>query len=153
VDRFRLGLTVLYAQFVRDWHRLEGIRVDEWLTRLSGRRTFESIWRPLLKAKFDGGFEDTPATYIWARLVRTRSTRQGANQKEMAGHLVGGYATLMTAMAERIVSAGGKIHLRTPVQEIVIERGRARGRRRPGLSRLPRPDRLPGDCVSAPRVG
>ena len=129
VDRFRLGLTVLYAQFVRDWRRLEGIRVDEWLTRLSGRRTFESIWRPLLKAKFDGGFEDTPATYIWARLVRTRSTRQGANQKEMAGHLIGGYAALMTAMAERIVSAGGKIHLRAPVQEIVIEHGRARGLR------------------------
>ena len=31
VDRFRLGLTVLYAQFFRDWRRLEGIRVDEWL--------------------------------------------------------------------------------------------------------------------------
>ena len=129
VDRFRLGLTVLYAQFVRDWRRLEGIRVDEWLTHLSGRRTFGSIWRPMLKAKFDGGFEDTPATYIWARLVRTRSTRQGANQKEMAGHLIGGYAALLTAMAERIVSAGGKIHLRAPVQEIVIEHGRARGLR------------------------
>mgnify|MGYP000021928383 CR=1 FL=1 len=126
-DRFRLGLTVLYAQFVRDWHRLEGTNVEEWLVRLSGRRTFESIWRPLLKAKFDGGFENTPATYIWARLVRMKSTRKGVNQKEEAGHLIGGYMTLIEAMARQIQARGGKIHLRCPVEEIVIERGRAVG--------------------------
>ncbi len=127
IDRFRLGLTVLYAQFVRDWHKLEGIPVDQWLTRLSGRRTFENIWRPMLKAKFDGNFSDTPATYMWARLVRTKSTRGGANQKEESGHLIGGYITLIKAMAEQIEAAGGKIHLRCPVQEVVIEQGRARG--------------------------
>jgi protoporphyrinogen oxidase len=127
IDRFRLGLTVLYAQLVRDWQRLEGVSVEKWLVRLSGRRTFENIWRPMLKAKFDGGFEDTPATYIWARLVRTKSTRGGASQKEESGHLIGGYITLIRAMAERIEAAGGRIHLRCPVQEIVIERGRAQG--------------------------
>lgn len=127
IDRFRLGLTVLYAQFVRDWSRLESTSVEEWLLRLSGQRTFENIWRPMLKAKFDGGFENTPATYIWARLVRMKSTRSGASQKEEAGHLIGGYMTLIEAMAEQIEAAGGKIHLRHPVQEIVIEQGRARG--------------------------
>ena len=127
IDRFRLGLTVLYAQFVRDWQRLEGTGVEEWLLRLSGRRTFENIWRPMLKAKFDGGFENTPATYMWARLVRTKSTRSGANQKEEAGHLTGGHMTLIEAMSKRIEAASGKIHRRCPVQEIVIERGRARG--------------------------
>jgi protoporphyrinogen oxidase len=126
-DRFRLGLTVLYAQFLRDWRRLESINVEEWLLRLSGRRTLENIWRPLLRAKFDGSFEDTPATYIWARLVRTKSTRGGASQKEQAGHLIGGHMTLVRAMAERIQAAGGQIHLRCPVQEIVIEEGCARG--------------------------
>ena len=81
IDRFRLGLTVLYAQFVRDWHSLESISVEKWLVRLSGSRTFKNIWLPMLKAKFDGGFDNTPATYIWARLVRMKSTRSGANQK------------------------------------------------------------------------
>jgi protoporphyrinogen oxidase len=127
IDRFRLGLTVLYAQLVRDWQALEGISVEQWLVRLSGRRTFDNLWRPMLKAKFDDTYAQTPATFIWSRLVRMKSTRRGVNQKEMAGHLIGGYATLMQAMAERIRAAGGKIHLRTPVQEIVIEQGRARG--------------------------
>lgn len=127
IDRFRLGLTVLYAQFVRDWRQLESVSVDKWLVALSGQRTFDNIWRPMLRAKFDGGFGNTPATYIWARLVRMKSTRGGASQKEMAGHFIGGYATLMKAMAEKIEAAGGRIHLRTPVQEVVIEQGQAKG--------------------------
>ena len=99
IDRFRLGLTVLYAQFIRNWHRLEGISVEKWLIGLGGKRTYQNIWRPMLKAKFDGGFDDTPATYIWSRLVRIKSTRKGANQKEEAGHLIGGYISFSNIRA------------------------------------------------------
>jgi protoporphyrinogen oxidase len=58
---------------------------------------------------------------MWSRLVRTKSTRDGASQKEEAGHLIGGYKTLLEAMAHKIERAGGKIHLNCPVQEVVIE--------------------------------
>lgn len=129
IDRFRLGLTVLYAQFVRDWKELESISVEKWLLRLSGKNTYQNIWRPMLKAKFDGGFDNTPATYIWSRLVRMKSTRGGVSQKEMAGHLIGGYITLLSAMAARIEQMGGQIHLKAPVQEVLIQDGRARGLR------------------------
>ncbi len=129
IDRFRLGVTVLAAQLVRDWRKLEGINVEQWLVQLGGRNTFENIWKPMLKAKFDGSFANTPATYIWSRLVRIKSARSGANQKEEAGHLIGGYPTLMKALAEKIEAAGGKIHLSTPVQEVVLRDGRARGLR------------------------
>jgi protoporphyrinogen oxidase len=123
IDRFRLGLTVLNAQRVSDWRQLESVSVQDWLVKWSGQHTYDNIWRPMLKAKFDGNYASAPATYIWSRLVRMKSTRSGANQKEEAGHLIGGYPTLLQAMAERIEAAGGKIHLRCPVQEIVIEDG------------------------------
>jgi protoporphyrinogen oxidase len=132
IDRFRLGLTVLGAQFVRDWRQLEAVSVQDWLVRWSGQRTYENIWRPMLKAKFDGNYADAPATYIWSRLVRMKSTRSGANQKEEAGHLIGGYLTLIQAMVEKIEAAGGRIHLRCPVQEIAIENSSAVGVRREG---------------------
>lgn len=125
IDRFRLGLTVLYAQFVKDWHKLESISVEKWLLALSGKGTYKNIWLPMLKAKFDGGFENTPATYIWSRLVRMKSTRSGANQKEQCGHLIGGYMTLIEAMTARILTTGGLIHLRKPVSRVDIENGRA----------------------------
>jgi protoporphyrinogen oxidase len=56
-----------------------------------------------------------------------KSTRGGASQKEEAGHLIGGYITLIKAMAEKIQQNGGKIHLSTAVKEIVIEEGKAIG--------------------------
>jgi protoporphyrinogen oxidase len=127
VDRFRLGVTILAAQLIKDWHALEGISVEAWLKRWSGEGAFQNLWKPMLKAKFDGSFAETPATYMWSRLVRMKSARGGASQKEMAGHLIGGYETLANALTERILAAGGIIHLQTPVQEIHIERGRATG--------------------------
>lgn len=127
IDRFRLGLTVLAAQFTRDWKSLESISVQDWLLKWGGRVTFQNIWRPMLKAKFDAGFDNVPATWIWSRLVRMKSTREGANQKEMAGHLIGGYITLIKAMTEKIREFGGEVLLKTPVKEIVIENGKAVG--------------------------
>jgi len=127
IDRFRLGLTVLYAQTIKNWCALEKISVEDWLVRVGGRRTYQNIWRPMLRAKFDGGFDNTPATYIWSRLVRMKSTRSGASQKEEAGHLIGGYISLIRAMAERIRAAGGKIHLNVPVEKIVMDQDQVKG--------------------------
>ena len=129
IDRFRLGLTVLAAQRVGDWRSLESVSVQDWLLKFSGKTTYENIWRPMLKAKFDGTFDSIPATWIWSRLVRIKSTRKGVSQKEMSGHLIGGYITLLQAMAQKIEEAGGRVHLSTPVQEVVIENGQATGLR------------------------
>jgi protoporphyrinogen oxidase len=135
VDRFRLGLTVLAAQRVSDWRSLESVSVKEWLLKFSGKTTYDNIWRPMLKAKFDGNFDDIPATWIWSRLVRIKSTRKGVSQKEMSGHLIGGYITLLQAMANKIAEKGGRIHLKTSVQEICIENERMTGVRLSGETR------------------
>jgi protoporphyrinogen oxidase len=127
LDRVRLAATIVRAQLVRDWRSLESISVEQWLRRWSGNGTFSKLWHPLLTAKFDGAYSDVPATWMWSRLVRMKSTRSGANQRESAGHLVGGYATLLAAMATRIRAAGGRIHLNCPVHEIVVEHRRVAG--------------------------
>jgi protoporphyrinogen oxidase len=129
LERSRLAATIVRAQLVRDWRTLEEITVEGWLRRWSGNGVFRKLWRPMLTAKFDGEYDRIPATWMWARLVRMKSTRSGANQREAAGHLIGGYATLLRAMAERIRSAGGRIHLNCPVQEIVIKGNTAVGLR------------------------
>jgi protoporphyrinogen oxidase len=128
-QRLRLGLTVALAQLYRDWQPLERITVRDWLVKLGGRSVFDRLWAPMLVSKFDGEPDGIPATWMWSRLVRVKSTREGANQRERAGHLVGGYATLLAAMTRCIEQAGGRIHLRCPVQEVVIADGRAVGLR------------------------
>jgi protoporphyrinogen oxidase len=125
LERVRLAMTVVRAQLVRDWQELESVGVQDWLRRWSGKGVSEKLWLPMLDAKFDKAHDGIPATWMWSRLVRMKSTRSGANQRESSGHLIGGYATLLAAMARRIESAGGRIHLSSPVQEIVIRENRA----------------------------
>src|SRR5215218_9220478 len=47
LSKFRLGGTIFFAARVKDWKALEKISVEDWLTKLSGRRTFEKMWKPL----------------------------------------------------------------------------------------------------------
>lgn len=127
IDRLRLGLTVVAANRVTDWRQLEHVPMRDWLVKWGGAEGFRRFWGPMLQAKFDGAVGDTPATWMWSRLVRTRKTRKGVNAKEESGHLIGGYRTLLEAMAARIRAQGGAIHLGTPVSRVVIDGGRVHG--------------------------
>lgn len=128
LDRARLALTILACRRMKDWHDLENVSVEAWLTRLSGKHAYETIWKPLLGAKFDGDFAQVPATYIWSRLVRMTDTRDGAAQKELMGYLIGGHLPVVEALAARITAAGGIVRTDTAVSAVLAdEDGRIRG--------------------------
>lgn len=129
LDRARLAWTILSARGVKDWRELEQQPVVEWLTRLGGRNNVERIWKPLLRAKFDGVYDDVPATYIWSRLVRTTDSRDKTGQAEKMCFLTGGYDMLIQALAQAIRARGGEIHLQTGVQQVRVEDGRVTGLR------------------------
>lgn len=117
-DRLRLVRSLLACRRVKDWESLEKVDVESWLRRLSGDRVFDLVWRPLLSAKFDGNFSNTPATYIWSRTVRMADTRSSGGRRELAGHLVGGYQTLARRLAEYIEFYGGSVLVNHPVDEL-----------------------------------
>ena len=131
VDRLRLGLSIVSAQRTKDWESLERVSLEEYLVARGGRRLFDRFWGPMLNAKFDGQYDQVPATWMWSRFVRTTASRQGVRQREMTGHLVGGYATLMKAMARAIVARGGRVQLNAPVEEVVVANGCCTGVRLP----------------------
>lgn len=128
-DRVRLALTILAARRVKDWRELEQIPVVEWLTKIGGAGTVEHIWKPLLRAKFDGSFDNVPATYIWSRLVRMTDTRDKASAKEQMAFLTGGYMMLIQALARTIVESGGEIHMGANVEQVRVSDGRVVGLR------------------------
>jgi protoporphyrinogen oxidase len=127
LDRARLGMTILGARRVKNWRELEQIPVLEWLTRLGGRGTVEHIWKPLLRAKFDGTFDNVPATYIWSRLVRTTDTRGKTGATEQMCFLTGGYDMFIQALAREIRARGGVINTGVAVQQVRVEDGRVTG--------------------------
>src|SRR5581483_7737887 len=117
-DRLRLASFVVRCQLTSDQDRLDQTPLEEWLRRSCGKRIVERLWRPLLDSKFDGRFDDLPATYLWARTRRMSKTRDSAG-REIMGWLHGGYETLIAALVERIESLGGEIRGGTPVEQIL----------------------------------
>ncbi len=127
IQRVRLALQVIAAQFESDWHKMDVVRVEDWLLRVSGEGAYRKVWKPLLRAKFDTTADSVPATYIWSRLRRMMGTRQGVTSKEMMCYLENGYYTLIEAIAKKCEAMGVKFHLKAPIEEIVIENGQAVG--------------------------
>ena len=111
IDKFRLGATIFYASRVSDWKKLEKIPVADWLRKLSGTRTFEKIWLPLLRAKLGENYQKTSAAFIWATIARMYAARRTGLKKEMFGYLPGGYARIINHFAAFLAAEG--VNLRT----------------------------------------
>jgi len=126
LDRIRLAYTLLYSLKIKDWNRLEKVGLVQWLIKKSGKRAYRNIWKPLLRAKFDGDFDQIPATYIWSRIRRMFSTHD-KSQKQSIGYLTGGYKTLIDALGKKIREHDGDIHLNQAIKRIRCDAGRAIG--------------------------
>lgn len=117
-SKFRLGLTILYCSRINDWRRLEGIKVGDFLLKLSGRATYEKIWKPLLLAKLGENYQRVSAVFIWTYVKRMFSARDSSASKESMGHVRGGYRTIITRLADVIEASGGEVRLGAMVERI-----------------------------------
>ncbi len=118
VSKIRLGATIFYVSRVKDWRSLEKIRVEDWLTRLAGKKTFDRIWRPLLKAKLGDAYKETSAAFIWATIQRMYAARKSGLKKEMFGYVSGGYAYVLRHFGEKLSDLGVLIHLSNRIERI-----------------------------------
>jgi protoporphyrinogen oxidase len=118
VSKLRLGATIFWASRVKDWKKLEKISVEKWLTQLSGKKTFEKMWRPLLKAKLGEAYSETSAAFIWATIQRMYAARNSGMKKEKFGYVRGGYSRVLERFGELLVEKGVEIRLKSPVEHI-----------------------------------
>jgi protoporphyrinogen oxidase len=118
VDKLRLGGTIFYASKLRDPVPLEQVPVAEWLRRLSGQRTFEKIWLPLLRAKLGDNYRHASAAFIWTTIARMYAARRTGLKKEMFGYVEGGYAVILERFEERLRAAGVELVCDARVQQV-----------------------------------
>jgi len=114
IDKMRLAGTIMYASRLRDWKKLEQIPVATWLERLSGKRTFQRIWLPLLKSKLGENYRIASAAFIWAIIARMYAARRSGLKREMFGYVDGGYATVLARFEKYLEEK--QIELRTGSQ-------------------------------------
>ncbi|HEX2934269.1 MAG TPA: NAD(P)/FAD-dependent oxidoreductase [Bacteroidales bacterium] len=109
IDKFRLGLTIFVASRIKNWQRLERIPVSKWLTRWSGKGTYNKIWLPLLRAKLGDSYTETSAAFIWATIQRMYAARRSGLKKEMFGYVKGGYAAIIEAFVSKLDELGVEV--------------------------------------------
>jgi protoporphyrinogen oxidase len=122
LDKLRLGATIFYASRIKRWKRLERVPVADWLRRWSGKRTFEKIWLPLLRAKLGESYKEVSAAFIWATIARMYAARRTGLKREMFGYIKGGYARILKRFEEALREKGVSIkcgHTLKSVEEMV----------------------------------
>jgi protoporphyrinogen oxidase len=113
VDRIRVGLTGVWGSICSS-DGLDNVTCVEWLSRLSGRRAFETFWKPMLQAKFGDRYHEVPALWFWTRFNREK----GGGKRECKGYIRGGYRRIIDTLAQSIEAHGGTIKLQAPVEKL-----------------------------------
>jgi protoporphyrinogen oxidase len=123
LDKFRLGLGILYSTKINNWKRLEKVPVKTWLIRVFGRRNYEKMWDPLLRSKLGAAKDRASAAFIWAIIKRYYGTRQSSSKKEMMGCVRGGYYSILDRVREHLYFNGTRILTDYTVKNIEYRNG------------------------------
>lgn len=89
-DRLKFGLIILYLQNLNSWRNLDKITAEEFLKKFSGERTYEIIWKPLLRVKFGNAEDKISTAWIWGRIKPRAKSRSKILMEEELGYLQGG---------------------------------------------------------------
>jgi protoporphyrinogen oxidase len=118
IDKARLAATIFYASRIKDWKRLEQIKVADWLARWSGSRTFDAIWLPLLRAKLGENYHKASAAFIWSIIVRMYAARAAGMKQELFGYMPGGYARTLSVFERALHNVGVDIRYSHPARRV-----------------------------------
>lgn len=126
VAKFRYGLHAFLSTKREEWRDLDHVEATGWIKRWVGEEAYEVLWRRLFDYKFYEYSTGLSAAWIWSRIRRIGRSRYSLF-KEKLGYLDGGSSTLLNALHADILAHGGLVHLKAPVEEVVIKGGRATG--------------------------
>jgi protoporphyrinogen oxidase len=109
VDRLRTGATAACMKINPFWKPLERVTAKKLFRMINGKHAWNTIWEPLLDAKF-GPYKDLiPASWLWARIKKRTPS---------LGYFRGGFQTLVNRLAEATKKQGGNIFTNTAVISI-----------------------------------
>ncbi len=109
LDRIRTGLMAGFCKLNPFWQPLEAVTAKSFFPAISGRKSWKTLWEPLLIGKFGGYADSVAASWLWARL-HARTT-------ELV-YVRGGFQTFISHLAKNIREQHGTIKTDTVVRNI-----------------------------------
>lgn len=126
-QKIRYGLQVMKAKGVQDWRPYDAFSSTKWLQDGIGVDAYNVLWKPLFHYKFYEYEDSLSAAWLGTRIKRVALSRKSLFEEEM-GYLEGGSEVLLDAIAERIRERGGRIELRSGVEQVETESDAATSR-------------------------
>ncbi len=118
IAKLRIGLNVAWAAAWSSKRRFDRLTAARWLRRWSGRQATDRLWLPLLRAKLGRSAEQASAVFIWSTMRRLVSARFQGRDGDRFGHVRGGYATVLGALATRLTADGVSVRLGSRVTAV-----------------------------------
>lgn len=132
IEKLRTGLQMFLTTKSGNFDRIERLTSRQWIERGSGKSVYEKLWKRLQELKFYEFADQVSASWIATRIKRIGNSRRSIFQEQL-GYIDGGSDTLVQAIADDIVGKGGRIHLRTPAERVIVNGGRVKAVRANGL--------------------
>lgn len=124
IAKARIGATVLWASRIKNWRRLEDITAEQWLSRWSGPRAYETFWLPLLRSKLGDRSAEASAAFIWAIIDRLYAARRAGMKQDLFGYLPGGYARILDRLRTILDEHDVVVRTSSGVHTVTAEDGR-----------------------------
>ena len=126
IGKFRYGLHALRAKSVKDWRPYDKLFAKQWVRKWVGDRAYDVLWKSLFELKLYEYADKISAAWIGARIQRMGNSRRSL-MHESLGYIEGGSATLLDAMERFITGHGGRIHLESGIERVVVRDGAVAG--------------------------
>src|SRR5258705_3188156 len=123
IEKFRTGLQMFLTTKSGNFDRIEHLTSRQWIERGSGKSVYDKLWIRLQELKFYEFADEVSASWIATRIKRIGNSRKSIFQEQL-GYIDGGSETLVEAVAEDIRRKGGRIHLQTPAERVIVDHGR-----------------------------
>ena len=118
VDKARLAINIVYGASRSNLAPLEELSAEQWLSRWSGKSTYEKLWLPLLRSKLGDNATRVTAAYICGVMKRFYGARGGASRSETFGYLEGGYQRVVETLLEQAIRKSVSVHVGEPVKAL-----------------------------------
>ena len=126
VAKLRYALQVMVTKNISDWSTLDKVSATAWLRKWLGNEGYEVLWHRTFYLKFFEYTENLSAAWIGTRIKRIALSRKNLLQESL-GYIEGGSDTLLTRLEEIILQLGGRIHLRSGIEQVLVEGGKVAG--------------------------
>jgi protoporphyrinogen oxidase len=126
IAKLRYALQVMVTKNVSDWSALDKVSATDWLRKWLGKEGYDVLWHRTFYLKFFEYTENLSAAWIGTRIKRIALSRKNLLQESL-GYIEGGSDTLLTRLEEVIGQLGGRIHLRSGIEQVLVEDGKVNG--------------------------